>query len=111
MMTTLAIAASGLRHQQQHLLAAAHNTANAGATSPAGTVTQRAHAITAASGGVDSRVVALPPPVDPSAPAPSGDLLSTGILPMLTAPNHARGLVHAIRAQDDMTGVLLDLTA
>jgi hypothetical protein len=35
----------------------------------------------------------------------------TGILPLLTAPNHASGLAHMIRAQDEMTGILLDMTA
>ena len=107
MMTTLAITASGIR--QQHLLAAAHNTANAGAAPVMGTVTLRAHAATAPGGGVESSLVALPPPADPS--APNGELLSTGILPTLTAPNHARGLAQVVRAQDDMTGILLDITA
>lgn len=43
--------------------------------------------------------------------APGGGLLSTGILPMLTAPNHARGLAQVIQTQDEMTGILLDMTA
>ena len=109
-MTTLAIAASGIRHQQQHLLAAAHNTANAGAAPVTGTLTLRAHAASAPGGGVESSLAALTPPADPSA-APSGELLSAGILPTLTAPNHARGLAQVLRAQDDMTGILLDITA
>ncbi len=102
MITNLSIAASGLRHQQARLQGAAHNIANQAAVPPSDTVTVRAHASEVEGGGVESRMDAI---------APSGDLLSTGILPLLTAPNHTNGLAHVIRAQDEMTGILLDITA
>lgn len=100
MTTTLSIAASGLRHQQQRLNAAAHNTANV-ATPPSTTMTLRANASEADDGGVKSQ----------TSVTAAGDFLSAGILPLLTAPDDARGLAQVIRAQDEMSGILLDITA
>ena len=100
MTTTLSIAASGLRHQQQRLNAAAHNIANV-ATPPPTTVTLRANASEADDRGVESQ----------TSVTAGGDFLSVGILPLLTAPDHARGLAQVIRAQDEMSGILLDITA
>jgi len=109
MITNLSIAASGLRHQQARLQGAAHNVANQAAV-PSATATVRVHASELEGGGVESRTHAQPLPAD-GAVNPSGELLTTGILPLLTAPNHANGLAHIIRAQDEMTGILLDITA
>lgn len=110
MITNLSIAASGLRHQQARLQGAAHNIANKAAVTPSATATIRVHAGELAGGGVESRTHAQLAP-DDGAVNPSGDLLMTGILPLLTAPNHANGLAHIIRAQDEMTGILLNITA
>ena len=110
MAANLHIAASGLRNQQERVQSAAHNLANRSAALPSATAVTRVYASEAVGRGVEIPTTAQLPPLQVPG-LPSGDLLSTGSLPLLTAPNHANGLTHVIRAQDQMTGILLDMTA